>query len=80
MVIEDFKTLPSPEQWYEIWEYGEFLATLEAVYCNFTLYALYDFYVEVQSDPDTDKIITNIATSNPRLIEKYILNFGVDNS
>lgn len=78
MVIEDFKTLPVPEQWYEIWEYGKPLVTLDTAYCKLTLYALFDFYVEVQSDPDTRMIIRNNAFNDSRRINKYIKDFEVD--
>ena len=77
MVIKDFKTLPIPEQWYELWEYGSFLSTIQTDQCNFSLYALHNFYVEVYSDPTTNKILANFPFKNTEGLEKYIMHIEV---
>ena len=77
MVIEDFKTLPIPEQWYELWEYGSFLSTILTDRCVFSLYSLHSFYVEVYSDPETNKVLANSPFNNIEGLEKYIMHIEV---
>ncbi|NNK76932.1 MAG: hypothetical protein HKP42_12825 [Maribacter sp.] len=77
MVIEDYNTLPVPEQWYEIFEYGKFLTTIHTEICNFTLYSLHNFYVEVLSDPLSNIPISNNALLDGDALEKYIKGIDV---
>lgn len=77
MVIKDFKTLSTPEQWYELWEYGNFLSTIQTNRCNFSLYALHSFYVEIYSDPVTNKVLANFPFKNTKALEKYIAHIEV---
>ncbi|PHQ62416.1 MAG: hypothetical protein COC08_00585 [Maribacter sp.] len=77
MIIKDFKTLPIPEQWFELWEYGSFLATVQTDWCNFSLYALHSFYVEVYSDPATNRVFANFPFKDTKGLEKYIMHIEV---
>lgn len=72
MVIEDYKTLHILEKWCEIWQYGHFLATVQTSDCNISLYTLYGFYVEVISDPISNKVLSNRAFENEKVLEKYL--------
>ncbi|MFK5973212.1 MAG: hypothetical protein QM485_08015 [Flavobacteriaceae bacterium] len=74
MVIKDFKTLPIPEQWYELWEYGIFLSTTQIDWCTFSLYALHSFYVEVYSDSTTNKVFANFSFKDSESLEKYMMH------
>lgn len=73
MVLKDFQSLPIPEQWFEIWEYSIFLATAQTSDCNITLYTLHDFYVEVILDPISNKVLSNRAFENEKVLEKYLV-------
>lgn len=77
MEIEDYNTLPVPEQWYEIFEYGKFLATIHTPICNYSLYSLHNFYIEVLFDPISNNPISNHTVLDGDTLEKYINVFDV---
>lgn len=57
MGIYEYNILPEDEQWNTFWDKGEFLTNLKLIDKAFSLYAIDKFFVEVELDPLTDKII-----------------------
>ncbi|WP_148232039.1 hypothetical protein [Maribacter sp. HTCC2170] len=77
MVIEDYKTLSIPEQWFEVFGYGRFLITIQTPMCNYSLYSLHSFFVEVVSDPLSNNPISSKPFCDGSDLEKYINDFDV---
>lgn len=57
MGIYEYNILPEDEQWKTFWDKGEFLTNLKLIDKAFSLYAIDKFFVEVELDPLTDRII-----------------------
>lgn len=75
--MKDFKSLPIPEQWDELWEYGNHIAGIVTLEGNYTLYSLHSFYVDVFSHPISNRVIDNHAFVDGDRLEKYIDDFDV---
>jgi hypothetical protein len=71
MGLYDYMMLDEAEQWKVLWDKGTYLTHyLEAnEKCN--LYALFDFFVEVELDPKTDKIVGKEHFKDGHLLDKY---------
>ena len=58
------------EQWNELWENGEHLTSIKYIDSKFALYALHKFFVELELNPATDKIIGKVHFKTGKLLDK----------
>lgn len=63
--------LPEDEQWDDLWKNGTFLTHHIEPFNKFSLYALYDFFVEVQLDPLTNRIKGKEHFKSGHSMDKY---------
>ena len=71
MGLYEYMILSEEEQWNDLWQNGIFLTNFKAIDCKFSLYALYDFFVEVELDPITDKIVSKGHFKSGHSLDKY---------
>lgn len=71
MELYEYMMLDDTEQWNNLWQNATFLTHYKAIDCKFSLYALYDFYVEVRLDPVTDKAIDKKQFKAGDTLDKY---------
>ena len=63
--------LSENEQWNDLWQNGTFLTHRIEPYNKFSLYTLYDFFTEVELDPETDRIIGKKHFKTGETLDKY---------
>lgn len=63
--------LDEAEQWNNLWQNGTFLTHRIELDKKFSLYALYDFFVEVEMDIKTNKIIGKMHFKEGKTLDKY---------
>ncbi len=78
MTLYEYKMLSEEEQWNTLWDKGEFLTNLKLINKSFSLYAIDKFFVEVELDPLTDKIIGKKVFKHGHCMEKYSGDFGIE--
>ncbi|RKR13224.1 hypothetical protein CLV91_1939 [Maribacter vaceletii] len=66
------------KQWYLLWKIGIFLTHHLEADKKFSLYALYAFFVEVELDPKTDKIIGMGHFKTGEELYKYVGNIDIN--
>lgn len=71
--------LDEAEQWNDLWQNGSFLTHRIESNKKFSLYALYDFFVEVELDPSTDKIVGKVHFKTGETLDKYSGNIDINN-
>ena len=71
MGLYEYMLLSENEQWDELWRNGTFLTHRIGPYNKFSLYALYDFFAEVELDPVTDRIIGKKHFKTGETLDKY---------
>lgn len=63
--------LPETEQWNDLWENGKYLNHYIGAKEKCNLYALYDFFVEVELNPVSDKIIGKGHFKSGDTLDRY---------
>jgi hypothetical protein len=71
MGLYDFMILSKEEQWNELWAKGKFITNLKLIDRKYSLYALHEFFVEVELKGTTDKILGMKTFIEGDLLEKY---------
>lgn len=69
--------LSEEEQWQNLWEKGQFITNLKFINKKFSLYALHKFFVEVELDPTTDKILRKTHFKTGHAMDKYSGNINL---
>lgn len=80
MGLYEYMMLSEIDQWNELWENGQFLTNRKYKSKKFSLYALYNFFVEVELDPLTDKILCKGHFKSGETMDKYVGNIDLDSS
>lgn len=70
MGLYEYMLLSETEQWYNLWNRGTFLKHHTPRISN-TLYALYNFFVEIELDPVADKIKSKVEFKTGASLERY---------
>ena len=70
MGLYEYMILDETEQWNSLWQNGTFLTQRFEPKKKFSLYALYDFFVEVQLDPKVDKIVGKVHFKTGETLDK----------
>ena len=76
MGLYEYKILSEDEQWNTLWDKGKFLTNLKLIDKSFSLYAIDKFFVEVELDQLTDKIIGKKVFMHGHCMEKYSGDLG----
>ncbi len=76
MGIYEFNILPEEEQWNTLWDKGKFVTNLKLIDKSYSLYAIDKFFVEVELDPMTDKILSKKVFKHGHCMEKYSGDLG----
>lgn len=63
--------LSEEEQWNDLWHNGTFLIHHIGPKKKYSLYALYAFFVEVELDPKTNKIIAKGHFKTGETLDRY---------
>lgn len=63
--------LTEDEQWNDLWQNGTFLTHHIEPNKKFSLYALYDFFVEVELDVITNKIVAKGHFKTGETLDRY---------
>lgn len=71
MGLYEYLTLSNEEQWDLIWDKGEYVDTYKSIDCSFVLYAIDQFFVEVELDVLTGSIIGKSPFKHGVRLEKY---------
>ena len=79
MGLYEYMMLTDEEQWNNLWKNGTFLTHHIEPKQKFSLYALYDFFVEVELDFRTDKIIGKGHFKSGETLDKYAGNIDINN-
>ena len=78
MGLYEYMMLDDTEQWNKLWQNGTFLTHRFEQNKKFTLYALYDFFVEVHLDPITDRIVGKGHFKTGETLDKYSGNIDIN--
>ena len=76
MGLYEYMMLSEEEQWNVLWDKGKYLTSLKFIDKKFSLYALFMFFVEVELDPVTDKIVCKSHFTEGKSLEKYAGDIG----
>ncbi|WP_300025021.1 hypothetical protein [uncultured Maribacter sp.] len=71
MGLYEYMMLTEDEQWNDLWQIGIFLPHHTGHKEKFSLYALYDFFVEVELDLNTNKMIAKGHFKTGETLDKY---------
>ena len=71
MGLYEYMMLSDRDQWSHLWANGTFLTLHINKGGKFSLYALYDFFVEVELDPVTTKIIGKTHFKTGETLDRY---------
>lgn len=71
MTLYEFKLLPEQEQYRKLFNEGEFITYRLGPNARFALYALEKFFVEVEYDSKSNKIVKNVSFVNGQKLELY---------
>ncbi|MDV7138237.1 hypothetical protein R3X28_05085 [Maribacter sp. TH_r10] len=80
MGLYEYMMLSDTEQWSDLWENGTFLTHHIEADKKYALYALYDFFVEVELHCRTDKIIGKNHFKTGKLLDRYAGSIDINNS
>lgn len=78
MGLYEYMMLDENEQWNELWQNGTFLTHRFEPKKKFSLYALYDFFVEVHLDSITHKIVGKVHFKTGATLDKYASSIDVN--
>ncbi|WP_282055677.1 hypothetical protein [Maribacter luteus] len=79
MGLYEYMMLPEEEQWNNLWQNGTFLTHHIETTKKYSLYALYDFFVEVQLDPSISKIVGKRHFKAGETLDKYAGDIDINN-
>ncbi|QLG46030.1 hypothetical protein [Costertonia aggregata] len=79
MGLYEYKLLDDTEQWNLLWDKGTFLIHCIEVDKKYSLYALYNFFVEVELDNETSRIIAKKHFKTGGTLDKYSGNVDISN-
>ncbi len=71
MGLYEYMMLDEAEQWNCLWQNATFLTHRIELNKKFTLYALYDFFVEVELDGTNDTIVGKAQFKTGLVLDKY---------
>jgi hypothetical protein len=71
MGLYDYMILSDEERWDYLWQNAEFITNLKLIDRKHSLYALHDFFVEVELKGAADKILGMKTFIEGDLLEKY---------
>jgi hypothetical protein len=71
MGLYDYMILSETEQWNDLWANGSYLTNHIEPERKFNLYALYDFFVEVEYDTIKNKILGKAHFKTGLTLDKY---------
>ncbi|MFT7036458.1 MAG: hypothetical protein ACJA2S_004987 [Cyclobacteriaceae bacterium] len=71
MGLYEYMMLSEDEQWNDLWQNGTFLTHHIEPDKKFSLYSLYAFFVEVELDPRTNKIIAKAHFKTGETLDRY---------
>ncbi|WP_417885053.1 hypothetical protein [Zunongwangia sp.] len=71
MTLYEFKLLPEQEQYRTLFNQGEFITYRLESKARFALYALEKFFVEVEYDPKSNKIVNKVSFVSGKKLDLY---------
>ncbi|WP_036153876.1 hypothetical protein [Maribacter forsetii] len=71
MGLYEYMMLSDTNQWNDLWQNGTFLTHHIGPKQKFSLYALYDFFVEVELDVNTNKIVAKGHFKTGETLDRY---------
>ena len=71
MTLYEFKLLPEQEQYRILFNRGDFLTHMLESKARFTLYALDKFFVEVEYNPKSSRIVNMVSFMSGKKLDKY---------
>ena len=71
MTLYEYTLLTDKAQWNGLWKNGKFLTNRKYLDSKFSLYAIYDFFIEVELDPVTNKIKSKTHFKQGEILNKY---------
>ncbi|PKA97368.1 hypothetical protein B0O79_1023 [Flavobacteriaceae bacterium MAR_2009_75] len=74
MGLYEYLMLSEESQWNELWDNGKFLENFKSIDCSFSLYGLYDFFVEIELDPMHNTILCKHVFKQGEKLDKYLDN------
>ena len=78
MGLYEYMMLDETEQWNTLWDSGTFLTHRLEPNKKFTLYALFDFFVEVELNIYTQKIVGKGQFKTGKTLDKYSGNIDIN--
>ncbi|WP_286760603.1 hypothetical protein [Salegentibacter sp. UBA1130] len=75
MTLYEFKLLPEQEQYRKLFNEGDFITYRLEPTARFSLYALDKFFVEVEYDPKSNKIIKMVSFVSGKKLDAYSSKF-----
>jgi hypothetical protein len=79
MGLYDYMILSDKERWDYLWQNAEFITNLKLIDRKYSLYALHDFFVEVELKVATDKMLAMKVFVEGHLLDKYSGSLDIDN-
>ena len=79
MSYYEYLILSELDQWNELWANGQFITNRKYLNRKFSLYALFDFFVEIELDTKTNKILHKIHFKTGEILNKYSGNIDISN-
>ncbi|WP_396632371.1 hypothetical protein [Maribacter sp. R86514] len=79
MGLYEYMMLKDEEQWKDLWKNGTFLTHHIEPKEKFSLFALYNFFVEVELDFKTNKIISKRHFKAGDILDRYAGNIDINN-
>ncbi|MDF4204032.1 hypothetical protein PXD56_13750 [Maribacter sp. SA7] len=71
MGLYEYMMLPETDQWNNLWENSTYLTNHTTSKRKYNLYALYAFFVEVEYDPKTNKILGKGHFKTGEALDRY---------
>lgn len=75
MSLEEFSLLSDQDQFETVFQQGTFVENYGTSYLKFNLYSIDKFFVEIQYDPISNKIIGKKAFVDGELLNKYTTDY-----
>ena len=75
MSLEEFSLLSDQDQFETVFQQGTFIENYSTSYLKFNLYSIDKFFVEIQYDSISNKIIGKKAFVDGELLNKYTTDY-----
>ena len=72
MKLYEFATLPEEQQYQTVWDLGKLVDNFKVGFVIFQLYAINDFFVEIEYSEAENKILGKSAFKDGEKLEKYL--------